>query len=305
MSMAALFSGAVNELQGQNWSPEVRRLVDTLSAIFSSETPLQLTQPLVIENHTAQAAIQIIGNADSRAVEITTPGGQQASMGVGLGNTGLVANEYVPLSEYMLAAEVVQQFLSVLANKGGGVTQTPGELPETTRPYNLQPASAPGILPSNTPTGVGGETGQTFSGPGRPTGYPSPVQPGPVIEQETASGGGPGSGGGAPSGLPVLKWAGQMPVLKGRQTGSGKPGQSHDMQVLTPWSEVFAYARHGTNGLEFTVGNKRYFWPLNGGTGSGSTGSQTIVTAVSCSGGTLTVTTATMNFVNGLWTGTT
>lgn len=305
MSLSALFGNAASELQSHTWtSPELQKLADVLSSIFSSTAPIQLSSPLVLENHTAQAAIQVVGNADSRAVEITTPGGQQASMGVGLGNTGIVANEYIPLPEFMFPPEMVNQWYSTASGKAGAVTNTPGELPDTTRAYNLQPASATGILPNNTPTGVGGETGQTFSGPGRPTGYPAFVQPPPDPVGEVSSGGGLGSGGKF-KGAPTLIYAGQVPSIKGRQTGSGRPGQTHDMQVLTPWSEVFAYARHGTAGLELTVGNKRYFWPLNGGTGSGQTGTQTIVTAVSCNAGTLSVTTATLNFVLGLYTGTT
>lgn len=307
MSMQALFGQFVNQLQAQSWkSPDGQKMADILTAIFSDESPISLDQPITIINNTAQAAINITGVADSRAIEITTPGGQVSSMGVGVGNTGLIANEFVPMPEYMLPADVASQYYSTVPNKAGGTTATPGELRETTRPYNTPPLSAPGILPSNTPTGVGGQTGQTFSGRGRATGYPVLIAPGTPVEHEIASGGGPGSGGSSPSGLPVLKYAGTMPVLKGRATGSGVPGRTHTgMQNLVPWGESLAYARHGDNGLEVTVGNRRYFWPLNGGPGSGATGTQTVVTAVSCTAGTLSVTTATLNFINGLYTGTT
>ncbi len=307
MSLKAIFGNSVSNLQAQTWSdPEVQKLVDVLSAIMSSDAPLELDDPLKLVNNTSQAAIQVTGINDSRALEIKMAGNMVASVGVGLGNTGIVANEFIPRPEYFIPQETIDQQFSLSGQKGGSVTQTPGSQPVVTYSDKTQPAAGTGWIPTNTPGDVGGSTGQSAGTQGRGTGYKGP----PVSRPAPAVGGVFGNrGSGEPSppvATPVLRPAGATPVIRGRRTGTGRPGVTHNgMQTLAGWGDVLGYAQHGTSGLELSLNNTRYRVPLASGSGSGATSGVTYVSAVSCNSGTLSVTTGTLNFVAGLFTGAT
>ncbi len=256
MSLKALFGDAASQLQAQAWSnPEVLKLVDVLSAILSSDAPINMDSSLKLVNNSTGPAIQVSGVGDSRALEIKMAGDMVASMGVGLGNTGLVANDLVPRPEYYISPEAINQLFSTLGQKGGLYTQTPGELQEQTYADTSQPYSGPGWVPTNTPTDVGGESGQSIGTGGRGTGYIGPPYPADI--------------GGNANGEPLppvssqnYRWGGSTPVFQGRRTGTGRPGSIHTgMQALTGWGDVLGYAQHGPSGLELAINNSHYFAP--------------------------------------------
>lgn len=107
MSLQALFGEQVARIEDAKDLDELKRvLVDVLS----SAAPIKLSTPLVLDNRTNSPAIRIVntGRDDSIGLSITDRSGRQTTLGIGLGNTGLVANEIIPDRNFVLDPATVQ-----------------------------------------------------------------------------------------------------------------------------------------------------------------------------------------------------
>jgi hypothetical protein len=291
------FWGTKFKADGKNIDTGVSELAQELATQFEalSETPIEVTRPIVINNRSGGPAF-IVNNygGDARAIQFNLPDGTNSSFGVGLGNQGIVANEMIPLLQYVIDMNVVNVQQS-FGNGGGGVTEVPGEGVTQSNPKNTGYNGGPGPLLPNLPpeTGVGG--GGVGSGLKPITGGPCPLP-----EQEAGTGGGLGSGGQFPGEGGLA--GGGNPRRTGPDWGWGQDTYGKTIEVRPPITQVYhSFRPIDTDVWSFRWGNQTFYIPtftLSGGI----TGSKTVVTAVSCSGGTLTVTTETVTITKGLIT---
>lgn len=274
-----MFQQLVSQLRSRNWTNKdgLQSFVDELTTLLeaTSTNPIQITKPLKIENYSGQPAIDIVNvGGDARAINFRTADGVETSFGAGLGNRGLVANEFVPVPIYFLPPESILR-MGTQGAKTGLVDDVPtGEL-DSQFPQNTGPYSGTGPLPEGMPPEeVGnGELGHGYWS------YPGRI--GPSLGQQVGTGGGAGSGG-------------TYPGEDENQTGGG--GGGWDQALGNTW-------RSGNRGRYNDV-------PLvpntGGGLGgvmfSGKTVDQTVVTDVTFDDVTceLTKTTKVLKFVNGL-----
>ena len=107
MSLQALFGEQVSRIED---AQDVEQLKRVLIDILSSAAPIRLGTPLKLDNRTNSAAIQVVNNGrdDSVGLSISDKSGRQTTLGIGLGNTGLVANEIIPDRNFVLDPATVQ-----------------------------------------------------------------------------------------------------------------------------------------------------------------------------------------------------
>lgn len=135
MSYMAFHEGADKAMGGKFWGTKfpdkdgvlkdtgVQEFVETLLQILSSVGPIQLDRPLEFLNNTDGPAIKIYNNGpnvDWMGIRVQDPAGNQAQFGIGLGNEGIVANNYVPTPTFWLDPNDVHRFYSVSGDNAGG-----------------------------------------------------------------------------------------------------------------------------------------------------------------------------------------
>lgn len=127
MSLKALFGGVIANLSQREWSPEVQEFAEALVAALSSSDGITLDEPLVLNNRTNGPAIRInnVGDTNHSGLSVINDKGEQATLGVGMGSEGIVANEIVPLVNYSLDPDLVHQKYSSAGRHGGDTTLTP------------------------------------------------------------------------------------------------------------------------------------------------------------------------------------
>lgn len=301
-----MFQNLAQELTNQQWGTKitvdgrnhdtgVQALAEKLAAMFEamSKAPISISQPIYINNYSGGPAFIInqLGG-DARSFQTQMPDGTFSSIGVGLGNQGVVANELVPMLAWAIPPEATDQLQS-LGNRGGGsVTETPGEGFTQTNPKNTGVLGGVGYVPDNMPLEPGTGGGIFGSGYKVNGGYPPPPP-----SFQTGSGGGLGSYGNTTLGSTSNGGGGDTTRL-GTFMGLGKQYYDHVVEMFGGITAAIHSFRNGS----FRWGNKTWYVNENALTG-GLTGSQAIVTAVSCTAGTLSVTSKTMTYTNGLITG--
>ena len=108
MSLQALLGDLCAEIdQCRSWE-ELRQV---LSDRFSSAAPIHVHAPIVITNHTNTNAIQIIntGRDDFHGLSVKDASGRETTVGIGLGNQGLIANQVITDRAFAIDQDVVQQ----------------------------------------------------------------------------------------------------------------------------------------------------------------------------------------------------
>jgi len=317
MSTKQLLGGLARMLQQQSFGTRIKdqngRLQDTgvdqlaqvLIDYCNSDAPIEMTGPLQLINHGSTAAIVVDNNGgDSRAFEIRLPNGQYGSLGIGQGNVGVVANELRSDPAYWLPDTSTQETGTSIGQRGGQWEQTPGSLPVQVYPFNVFPVSGIGRLPAtNVPTDTDGNGARW--GSGLPTGY-FPAYPTPQIPR-------PADGIGAatdptsdgqfrPAVMTDVNGGGGRERHSGPDVGTGRRELSPPFQSPPNFGAVWGSYSPETNGPQFTVGGEVVYWPLVP-SDDGFTGTKTIVTAVACSSGSLSITTEDFTFERGLLTG--
>lgn len=286
------------KVDGKTVDTGVQELAEQLATMFDamSKSPISITQPIVIQNYSGQPAFVVhqLGG-DARALETRMPDGTQSSIGVGLGNIGIVANEVVPDINYALETDN----LTPLQSQGRGqgeVIQTPGAGFESGNPKNTGFIGGTGRFPANMPPeeGVGGgEVGHGYKTHGGAIG--------PGVEMQVGTGGGAGSGGNFP-GEGGSGGGGGSTVRVGQAVGHGVPMVDQVREAIPGITQTVAGFRPDTNG-DWTFRWKGVtFYVPRAALSGGITGSQSIVTSVSCYAGVLSVTTKTLTYVNGIIT---
>lgn len=312
-----MFQQLISTLLGTDWGRKipgpdgklhdtgVKEFAEQLASALQkmSEGEIQVSSPIILVNTGQGPALRVQQYGGSAAaIQVDVPGGPSATMGVGLGNQGLVANEVVPNPQYALPPESINRSMSTLGQNGGAVTPTPGEGYGASTPQTTGTLAGSGPLPANVPQATGGSGSGESPGSGAVghgyKGYPSGL---PVLKRSTNTGAGAGSG--PPPNLPVLYGGGGNVAPGGSTVHTGIP---QGVPVIPTFSvaDFLGNMHVNSNGfMEGRINNITVLWQT--GSSGGASGSQTVVTAVSCNAGSLSVTTASMGFTNGLYTGTT
>lgn len=86
-------------------------LKETLFSIFTSAAPIDVRIPLKFNNHTNAAPIQIVnsGRDDWNGISIKDAAGRETKLGIGLGTSGVVANQVVTDRKFAIDQNVIQQ----------------------------------------------------------------------------------------------------------------------------------------------------------------------------------------------------
>lgn len=312
-----MFQQIISALQSRDWGRKVKgadgQLHDTGVNEFAqelasalqkaSEGEIQISRPIILVNTGQGPALRVQQYGGSAAaIQVDVPGGPSATLGVGLGNQGLVASEVVPNPQYALPPESINQSMSTLGQNGGAVTPSPGVGYVPATPQTNGTLAGSGPTPANVPqnttgSGSGANTGSGAVGHGY-KGYPSGL---PVLKRSTNTGAGAGSG--PPPNLPVLYGGGGYAAPGGSTVHTGIP---QGVPVIPTFSVADFLGNMHVNSdgfMEGRINNITVLWQT--GSSGGASGNQTVVTAVSCNAGSLSVTTASMGFTNGLYTGTT
>ena len=135
MTMRALFGNAVQRLLGNHWGTKVNGTdtgvhpaMEELAAIFASQRPIELSEPLQLnwngDDQTPPIQIHMTGDAPS-AIGIYGPNGERTLLGFGLGNEGLWANAYVPLLQMEVPYETIDARYRDGRYQGSGIDTTP------------------------------------------------------------------------------------------------------------------------------------------------------------------------------------
>ena len=134
MTMRALFGNAVQRLLGNHWGTKVNGTdtgvhpaMEELAAIFASQRPIELSEPLQLnwngDDQTPPIQIHMTGDAPS-AIGIYGPNGERTLLGFGLGNEGLWANAYVPLLQMEVPYETIDARYRDGRYQGSGIATT-------------------------------------------------------------------------------------------------------------------------------------------------------------------------------------
>lgn len=313
-----MFQQLISVLRGSNWGAKVpgpdgqmydtgvRQFAETLAATLQkmSEGEIQVSQPITIINIGQGPAIRVNQQGGSAAaIEFNVPGGPSSSVGVGLGNQGIVANEFVPHPGYALPPESINQSMSTFGGNGGGVTAVAGEGFEATTRQSSGTLAGTGPLEANSPTNTGGSGSGKNPGSGDVGhGYRTLPSGFPILIGSVNTGAGPLAG------YPVLTYAapggGGATTVTGSDVYRGLPLPGVPVTPTFSAADFLGNIHMNSDGfMEGRINNITVLWQT--GNSGGVSGSQTVVTAVSCNGGSLSVTTASLGFSNGLYTGTT
>lgn len=278
----------IKDNEGVARDPGVQEFVEYFIACLRSMNEINIDKPIVVNNTSAGPAFTVnnIGG-DARAIQINLANGQNGSLGIGLGNKGVVANEVVPLPHYYLRQDIVNITLNTTGENGGVTTTEPPNI-FLRRPPNTGGTGGAGELPDGVPnTDVGG----TCNKPGGGTvgsGYTVyPAQGMMPRYREVGSGGGPGSLGlpgiQAREGADFKSGGGGATCRRGEYEGRGVyPGQTDVPVVTQPLIVILIEIVNLTT--------------------DGYTGTVDVVTNVECVAGEIVVTTKTMTFKKGILT---
>lgn len=278
----------IKDNEGVARDPGVQEFVEYFIACLRSMNEINIDKPIVVNNTSAGPAFTVnnIGG-DARAIEINLANGQNGSLGIGLGNKGVVANEIVPLPQYYLKPEIVNITLNTTGGNGGTTTTEPPNI-VLRRPPNTGGTGGAGELPDGIPnTDVGGTCNKAGGGTVG-SGYTAYPSQGMVpLFQEIASGGGPGSLGvagiQARFGSDSKSGGGGASCRRGEYEGRGVyPGQTDVPVVVKPLIIIINEIINLTT--------------------NGYTGTVDVVTNVECVADELVVTTQTMTFKKGILT---
>lgn len=290
----ALYQNAAERLLSENWGtrivdPETGERKDTGVMALAEEVvsllmsgKLTLNDTLVLRTKVnGKPALKIIEEDDgsmSTGIQVENKEGQVAKVGIGLQSEGLVANELLPLIYYAVSQEVATQ---LFRNNGGstGPDGSTGYRDPGSANSNTLPTTLSGIKEGD-PVGDGtGWKPMTNSASG---GYPhQPIPLGQILGNLFQQ----GRGGATGCGLEIAGTPKKLRVKNSDLVGDG----------LIADGTCGMKVRLDTDGsLIFSSGKLR---------AGGINGTFTVVEAVSCSGGTLTVTTKDWTFTNGVLTG--
>lgn len=128
MSLNAIFGKQSDRLERIDWkNPEVRRLAQEIAAILSDRSTIKLDGPIVLENNGTGPAIKVLDTGGSQqAVQIVNATGQQAIVGIGINSEGLVANDVLFRSEYIVSTEASSNGYAIRGSSGKAGTGVPG-----------------------------------------------------------------------------------------------------------------------------------------------------------------------------------
>lgn len=128
MSLNAIFGKQSDRLERIDWKdPEVRRLAQEIAAILSDRSTIKLDGPIVLENSGTGPAIKVLDTGGSQqAVQIVNATGQQAIVGIGINSEGLVANDVLFRSEYIISTEASSNGYAIRGSSGKAGTGVPG-----------------------------------------------------------------------------------------------------------------------------------------------------------------------------------
>ena len=120
MTYKGLFGKAIQRLRSKRWSGELGEFVRELADMFSSAEAIQLDGPLKLQHSGKEAPLQIVTSAEApeKGIKITDSDGRQVTVGIGFGNKGLIANEIIPLTDYVLDPIYVDQKLRQPSSQG-------------------------------------------------------------------------------------------------------------------------------------------------------------------------------------------
>lgn len=353
MSLLALFEAALPLLDSDDFGTKIRdvngKLRDTgvnvfrdvMKVIFNSQGPIDLSRPIVINNHTDGPAI-IINNMgptnQTQGVQIGDEAGHQTGLGIGLGNQGIIANWVTPIGNFALNPNAAQYFFSQNQNvtyadyPSLGIPVPPGANPSQTAPGFYTPPAG-----GYTPPGA-----NYVYQPGQPVGGGNgawPFNPAQLaLDWMMDDGGGGGFGcsdvadclvsgcgiliSGTTISFEAADVAGCGLVNDGACTlkvdaatlagdGLGTSGTctlkvNVDASTIEINADTLRVKDGGITTAKLADGAvttaKIADNAVTSAKTSGTSGSTNVVTAVSCSGGTLSVTTASWTFTNGLRT---
>ena len=124
MSLQALMGSLATLIDEARTLEELKQV---LSSGFSSAAPIDVRTPIRLTNHTNGPGIQIVntGRDDSQGLSVTDASGREITLGIGLGNQGIVANEIVPNRNFILDATAVQAHFAG-SDVGSGYTSQQG-----------------------------------------------------------------------------------------------------------------------------------------------------------------------------------
>lgn len=128
MSLNAIFGKQSDRLERIDWKdPEVRRLAQEIAAILSDRSTIKLDGPIVLENSGTGPAIKVLDTGGSeQALQITNSVGQQAIVGIGMNSEGLIANDVLFRSEYIVSTEAGPNGFAARGVSGKAGTGVPG-----------------------------------------------------------------------------------------------------------------------------------------------------------------------------------
>lgn len=123
MSLKALFPGLASQLLGRNWGAQiedkdgkvhdtgVQKLAETIAAALTDQKPVEIDRPIEIINKSGGPAIRILdASGSNQGLEVFNRDGQSSTVGIGLGNQGLVANNLVPVPEFEISPFALNAF---------------------------------------------------------------------------------------------------------------------------------------------------------------------------------------------------
>lgn len=135
MSYLALHADADKAFLGKFWGGKVRdengalrdtgvqEFVEELVRVLTSQGPIKLERPLEFINKTNGPAIKIYNDGpqvDWMGVRVEDRAGNQAQLGIGLGNEGINANSFIPDPRYAITPEDQHRFHSDLGDNAAG-----------------------------------------------------------------------------------------------------------------------------------------------------------------------------------------
>ena len=173
MSLREILGPLINKLDQQEYGTKietkdgryvdtgVQKFMDALRDAANDPTPLSINQPITINNFGVGPAFLINNQGPSvQGMEIFDADGHYASVGVGLGSEGIIANQTIPLPQYTVDTKVADSKYSNMGGKCGVAVASPPDPTTTISVVN------PGMLGSRpyqvrTP---GGHSGSGYTG---------------------------------------------------------------------------------------------------------------------------------------------
>lgn len=138
MTLRSIFSELVANLRQNEYGTKitdkdgalkdtgVQAFVEDFLDALNSNSPINIDNPIQINNNGTGPAFLMNNQGDSPVImEMYAQGGQYASVGVGLGNEGIVSNEFIPLPWYAIDSQVAHQKYTNAGEQGGVADSRP------------------------------------------------------------------------------------------------------------------------------------------------------------------------------------